>query len=132
MDEMLTHIRNLEAARFSAMREDDLDALNALLDDNLVYIHSNGRIDGKAEYLETLRQGAIKYEAIQIKSDRHQMSEGSAILVQSVIATMRVGLGAEPMTRHLVLLSVWRSNSGGRWKLVAMQSTVDSHDTSVA
>jgi hypothetical protein len=36
-------------------------ALKVLLDDDLIYVHSNGRIDGKAEYLETLRQGTIHY-----------------------------------------------------------------------
>jgi ketosteroid isomerase-like protein len=128
MDDILKHIRNLETARFSAMKEGDVAALKVLLDDDLIYVHSNGRIDGKAEYLETLRQGTIHYEAIQVKGDRHQISKDSAVLVQSLIATMRVGVGAELVTRHMVLMSVWGSNSTGHWTLRAMQSTADTHD----
>jgi len=132
MDDVLKHIRGLEAARFSAMKEGDLDELDAILDDNLIYVHSNGRIDSKAEYLETLRQGAIHYEAIEVKGDRYRIGKDSAVLVQSVIATMRVGVGRELITRDMVLMSVWRCNSTGRWTLGAVQSTVDTNDTRVA
>lgn len=132
MSDILTTIRDLERARFSAMKEGDLAALNVLLDDNLIYVHSNGHIDGKAAYLETLRQGAIHYETIEIKEDRHQISKDSAVLVQSVIATMRVGVGAELVTRRMVLMSVWGSNSTGHWTLRAMQSTADTQDMRVA
>ena len=132
MDDILKHIRGLEAARFSAMKEGNLDALDAILDDNLIYVHSSGRIDNKAEYLETLRQGAIHYEAIEVKRDRHRIGKDSAVLVQSVIATMRIGIGSELITRDIVLMSVWRCNSTGRWTLGAMQSTVDTNDARVA
>jgi hypothetical protein len=40
---MLEHIRSPERARFAAMMSGDLTALSALLDDDLIYIHSNGR-----------------------------------------------------------------------------------------
>jgi hypothetical protein len=132
MDDILKHIRGLEAARFSAMKEANLDELDAILDDNLIYVHSNGHIDSKAEYLETLRQGTVHYEEIEIKGDHHQIGNDSAVMVLSVIATMRVGVGGELITRAMVLMSVWRCNSTGRWTLGAMQSTVDTDDTRVA
>jgi ketosteroid isomerase-like protein len=53
---MLEHIRSLERARFSAMMSGDLTALSALLDDDLIYVHSNGEADSKDEYVERLRQ----------------------------------------------------------------------------
>jgi uncharacterized protein DUF4440 len=123
---MLDHIRNLEAARFSAMKAGDLDTLAILLDTELIYVHSNGRVDDREAYLDSLRQGVIGYESIEVMSERHWTSADAIVLTQSVAARMRVGVGAEPVNRNAVLTSVWRRNPGRDWTLVAMQSTADT------
>jgi ketosteroid isomerase-like protein len=119
---MLEHIRSLERARFSAMMSGDLTALSALLDDDLIYVHSNGQADGKGEYLESLRQGRITYEKISVTGDRHWQTKDCFVLVQSVSARMRLGVGTEPVDRSLTIMSVWRQAPNG-WRLIAMQST---------
>ena len=119
---MLDEIRSLERARLKAMISGDLAALAALLDDDLIYIHSNGQADGKNEYLDSLRQGRITYEDISVTSDRHWHAEGCFVLVQFVSARMRIGVGAEPVERSLTIISVWRPSLSG-WRLIAMQST---------
>jgi hypothetical protein len=122
METMLDQIRIKEQTRFSAMIARDLDALSELLDDDLIYVHSNGKADTKSEYLESLRQGSIVYEAVQVLSDRHWQGKESFVLLQSLAARMRLGVGAEPLERKLTIMSVWRLTTSG-WKLVAMQST---------
>jgi hypothetical protein len=122
METMLDQIRAKEQARFSAMISKDLAALADLLDDGLIYVHSNGKADTKSEYLESLRQGNIVYDAVQILSDRHWQGIESFVLVQSLAVRMRSGAGAESVDRKLTIMSVWRSTPSG-WKLVAMQST---------
>jgi hypothetical protein len=119
---MLDEIRSLERARFEAMISNDLTSLAALLDDDLIYIHSNGQADGKKEYLDSLRHGRITYEDISVISDRHWQAEGCFVLVQFLSATMRLGVGAEPVNRSLTIMSVWRPLRSG-WRLIAMQST---------
>jgi ketosteroid isomerase-like protein len=119
---MLEHIRSLERARFSAMMSGDLAALSALLDDDLIYVHSNGQADGKGEYIESLRQGRITYDEISVADDRYWQAEGCFVLVQSVRARMRLGVEAEPVDRRLTIMSVWRQAPAG-WRLIAMQST---------
>jgi hypothetical protein len=119
---MLEEIRLLERARFKAMISGDLTALSALLDDDLIYIHSNGRSDCKEEYLESLRQGRITYEEISVTSDQHWQAEACFVLVQFVSARMRLETGADPVERSLTIISVWRQAPAG-WRLVAMQST---------
>jgi ketosteroid isomerase-like protein len=119
---MLENIRSLERARFAAMISNDLSALSTLLDDDLIYVHSNGQADGKDAYLGSLRQGRITYDDISVTSDRHWQAEGCFVLVQFVSATMRIGAGAEPVERSLTIMSVWRQSPAG-WRLIAMQST---------
>lgn len=119
---MLEDIRSLERARFAAMISRDLTALAALLDDELMYIHSNGQADSKEEYLESLRQHRFSYEDISVTSDRHWQADGCFILVQYISARMKFEAGAEPLERSVTTMSVWRKHPTG-WRLLAMQST---------
>ena len=119
---MLEEIRSLERTRFAAMISGDLTALSALLDDNLIYVHSNGRADSKNEYLDSLRQGQIGYLDISVDSDRHWQADGCFVLMQFVSARMRLEVEAEPVERSLTIMSVWRHAPSG-WRLIAMQST---------
>jgi hypothetical protein len=123
---MLEQIRSLERARFSAMMSGDLTTLSALLDDDLIYVHSNGEADSKDEYIESLRQGRITYDEISVTADRCWQAGGCFVLVQFVSARMRLGVGAEPVERSLTIMSVWRQAPAG-WRLIAMQSTA-RHD----
>jgi hypothetical protein len=121
LSDALMQIREKEQARFAAMIAGDLSALSQLLDDELVYVHSSGKVDSKSEYLETLRSGSIAYESIEVIRDHHRHGEESFILVQSLSAKMRLAVGAEPVMRKLSIMSVWRETVSG-WKLVAMHS----------
>jgi ketosteroid isomerase-like protein len=123
---MLEHIRVLEKARFSAMMSGNLTALSELLDDDLIYVHSNGLADGKDEYLESLRQGRIAYDEISVIGDHHWQAGGCFVLVQFIHARIRLRVEAEPEDRWLTIMSVWRKGPAG-WRLIAMQSTA-RHD----
>ena len=46
-----------DAGRVKALLENDFVALEALLGDDLTYVHSNGHLDTKASYIEGLRSG---------------------------------------------------------------------------
>lgn len=124
MSGMLEHIRTLERARFSAMIARDLDALSALLDDELIYVHSSGQSDRKDAYLKSLQLGQFTYEGIEVLGDRHWQGEECFVIMQSLLARMRIG-GAEPVERRLTTTSVWHQASG-EWRLIAMQSTAVS------
>ena len=53
----------LEDQRFRAMVTPDLTALAALLADDLRFVHSNGVVEDKAEFLRKLRMGERRYLA---------------------------------------------------------------------
>jgi ketosteroid isomerase-like protein len=112
-------IERLEEARLAATRAGDVDALAALLDDDLLYVHSTGNGDTKASYLAGLRSGHVVYEALEA-SERRIVAKVATAAVFYVMKA-RVRIGAE--TRHLDtrVLAVWGRVDAG-WKLVALSS----------
>ena len=63
-----------EEARFAAMSRNDLSALEGLLEDDLHYVHANGMIEDKAEFLRKIRSGERLYRrfASRSRETRHE------------------------------------------------------------
>ena len=60
----LEDIEPVERARSSAMTHRDLQALQSMLADDLIYCHANGRCENKAQLLESLQSSGIGYRAV--------------------------------------------------------------------
>ena len=56
-------ILGLEDRRFQAMTANDLVTLDSLIADDLRFVHSNGTVEDKAEFLRKLRAGERRYLA---------------------------------------------------------------------
>ena len=52
-------INDLEDRRYAAMVEADLDTLDDLLSDDVIYTHSDASVDTKTSYLDMLRSGKL-------------------------------------------------------------------------
>ena len=50
-----------EDERYAAQLQSDVNALDRLLADDLVYIHSNAQVDSKQAFIDSLRSGVVKY-----------------------------------------------------------------------
>lgn len=63
-----------EEARFAAMSSSDLNALESLLEDDLHYVHANGMVEDKAEFLRKIRSGERRYRrfAARSRQSRHE------------------------------------------------------------
>ncbi len=57
-------VKALELKRFDAMQQNDFSALEGLLADDMIYTHSSGQADTKAQFLEALRTGKSRYVKI--------------------------------------------------------------------
>ena len=51
-------INDLEDRRYAAMVDADLDTLDDLLADDVIYTHSDASVDTKTSYLDMLRSGS--------------------------------------------------------------------------
>jgi hypothetical protein len=113
-------IADMERRRYEAMRQADIAVLREVLDDLLVYAHSNSVTDDKESYLAKVQAGYFRYESIAI--------EEQGTLVLSDVALLRgrmraVGLlNGSPLTLDNRFLAVVR-NSGGQWRLLSYQPT---------
>lgn len=110
----------VNAARFKAMVREDLPGLDTLLAPELTYIHSDGGLESKTEFLATLRTGRLRYQAIA-PSDLEARLYGSAGLVTGR-SRMRVKAGSQVLQFSIRFMALYR-RSGERWVLVAWQAT---------
>jgi len=109
-----------EEARGAALRHGDAAALAALLSDELRYVHSNGRLESKAEILAGLSEKRVAYE-------RYVVSEIHAAPVAPGVVVLNGRIDQRKLTRGqwgdalLFFHSVWRDEAG-QWRLISMHT----------
>jgi hypothetical protein len=108
------------SARFTAMVRGDLTALDTLLGPELSYIHSDGVLESKAQFLATLRTGRLRYQAIE-PGDLKTRLYGD---VGVVTGRSRMGViaGSELLQFSVRFTAIYR-HTAKSWVLVAWQAT---------
>ena len=117
----LNDVRALERTRMSAMVKGEFDSISRYLDDDLIYIHSNGMTDSKTSYLRSLNQGRYVYESIEVFEERHAEDPNFIVLTQTLEVRIRTDAGPA-QARQVLATSAWRRRAG-EWKLIVMQAT---------
>ena len=120
-DTTIALIRELEDQRYAAMVASDLDALDRLLSDRLVYAHSNAERDSKASYLDRVRNGTFVYEGIQHPEEKIILADGAAVVLGTMIA--KAYWSGELRTLRNGACAVWAKEEDGQWRLIAYQPT---------
>ena len=113
-------VRAAEARRFAAMVQVDTAALSGLLADDLTYTHSTGQVENKAQFLETLSSGKLRYLAIEPSEVVVRIYGDTAILTGR--SMMKVKTGEQEMTLPIRFTDVW-VRKGGQWRMAVWQST---------
>jgi ketosteroid isomerase-like protein len=113
-------VEQVERRRFAAMVAQDIAALEPLLADDLTYGHSNGESQNKAQFLETIRGGRLRYEAIGVQGLNVRQYGNVAIVTGQILISGRAGTEAVMLNLRYTDAYV---NRDGRWQLVAWQST---------
>jgi len=119
-------VLQVEQARVRALLAADAAALELLLADDLLFVHVSGWAQTKQEYVESIRRGALKYEAIEHRNVRVRIYGEAAVL------TGRSALKVRSERRQGQLLDVDNlftavyTKTGGRWQLAVWQSTRSS------
>lgn len=98
----------------------DRKGLEAVIDPNCLYSHSNGRLETGAEQIEATLKGTPKYTALEV-SQSTVREYGSTAIVRSNMA-IKVDNNGAANSLKLNVLTVW-AKQGGAWKMVARQST---------
>jgi hypothetical protein len=100
-----------------AMAESDQASLDKLAEEELLYSHSSGRVENKAEFVATLVGPKSGFSAISVSDQTVNVVEDIA-LVRHKFSGTRKGDGNK---MNLAVLTVWRER-GGQWRLLARQA----------
>ena len=116
-------------ARLAAMMAGDGAALGRLMSDELRFVHSDGRIETKADYVKNMMAGDTAYaDAKTSEVETIQITPDSVAVLG--VQQMRKKLGATWSDITLRYLAVWR-NEAGTWRMVAWQSARPSGNSVV-
>src|SRR5580704_13107046 len=107
--------------RYEAMQKKDMAALDRLHGDGLVFINTKGRMLNKAEYLEEIRSGALKFLSVETDDYTFCIYGDTAIMsgrAKSVVEYHGV-VNKKPRRFTSVFIKMH-----GQWVLVAHQATL--------
>lgn len=99
-------ILEVEESRVQALITKDLAYLATILGDDLTYIHSNGKVDGKAEVLAKLGTD-FRYEEIRRGELAVRSYGDTAVLTGSMDVRFISSAGAASQSMSAMLTQVW-------------------------
>ena len=119
-DQTEAEVLSADDRRFEAMRKEDWPALEAVLADDLTYVHSTARLETKAEHVGNLKAGKPHYRGIAPR-DRKVRVHGGVGVVNGV-SEMHVENAGKEQRFTVRYLAVY-AKAGNAWRMIAWQST---------
>jgi len=113
-------VLNVDAVYQAAVLHADVRALDAILADDILIVHSDGGTDNKKNFLDAISSGRLKmrsFERNQVEIRVH----GSIVLLLSETRKIFDYQG-RPGEDHDTSVVTY-VKQGGRWRIVAMQNT---------
>lgn len=108
-------------ARYEAMAKLDMAALDRLHGDEFIFVNTKGKMLNKAEYLEEIRSGALKF--MSVNTDDYHFSIYGDTVVMNGRATSVVEYHGVVNKQPRRFTSVFVKMQG-QWRLVAHQATL--------
>ena len=124
MSDTIAAIERLEDERCAAMLTKDVEMLDRLLHDDLVYMHSTGVADTKASYIAGLRDRVWDYSRIDRSEQTVRVHETLALVFSRL--SISIAVRGVPKELDNRALAVWVP-ADGTWRLVAVQSGAILH-----
>ena len=103
-----------------ALVKQDVPALKALYADDLVYVHSGGNRETKAEFIRRVETGGLKYESLELV-DPNVRVYGNVAVVNGMF-DVRVMSDGSPINTRVVYIHVY-TRQADAWRMVAHQTT---------
>ena len=112
-------VKAAEQKRFDVTVKGDYKALDAILADDLIYVHSNGNVDNEKTFLEGLTSGRSKYKSIESLEIKARELGGLVF----IDGRAKVLVESNGQTNDLLLtyLDVWAKRNG-TWQMVHWHS----------
>jgi hypothetical protein len=118
-DARLAELKVAEGARFQANVDAGAEALGRLLDDGLEYVHSNGEVNTKKEFIDSLTSGKRDYVATTFEIKSARILGDVAILVGTAKVTVADHGKSLDLDLGYTDIWVWKDK---RWQMTAWRS----------
>jgi len=108
-----------EKQRFAAQVGKDYATLETVLADDLVYTHSNGNQDDKQSYIQSIKDGKSRYDAIDVQDMKVRLYGNTAVV--NGVCLIKATSNGETINTRLRYTDVY-VKKGRQWQMVAWQS----------
>jgi hypothetical protein len=109
-------VLDLSKKKFGWMIRQRFDSLQAVLDERLVFVHSNGWTEKGTEFVDDIKSGKLKYVNIEVQESSARVYETTAIVLGK--GKFTVVLEGKPLDINLYYTEVYiRKN--GKWLLAS-------------
>ncbi len=109
-----------DEARYQALYAQDIAALEAMLIDDYVHTHANGKVDDKAAFLASIR--AAKYRFVKAERTDQKIRIANTVIVLNGKTKTTIEMGGEMKVMNNAFVTVWTAAESGL-KLVHWQAT---------
>ena len=116
-------VLRVEQARIRALLAAAAGALEPLLADDLLFVHVSGWSQNKKEYVESIRRGELKYEAIEPSAVHARVYGDAVVLTGRNAIKVRSERRQGQLLEAQILFTAVYVKSAGRWQLAVWQST---------
>ncbi len=103
----------------------DTAAIGKLMADDAIFVHGSALVQTKAQYLDAITKGAMKFITYDSTDSKVVFFNGGAVIsmLTDVALAPRSGApGAQPFKVHMRVSSVWIAKPAG-WQLILIQGT---------
>lgn len=111
---------SLHKQKFGWFIEKKTDSLKLLLDDNVIYIHSAGLMEGKTEVIESIQSGKVVYQKIDVEEAKARFY-GETGIITGVARFVGINNG-KPFDLSITYTEVY-FRVKKQWKLVSRHAS---------
>jgi uncharacterized protein (TIGR02246 family) len=116
-------ISRLDASRVDALVKADFKALDQLFADDMVYVHSAGKIDTKKPYMATLTSGNLVYASVRYDPPAQVLVAGPDTAIVTGRANLEIKNKAGQLTKRVLTTTTVYVRRAAGWKVVSYQAT---------
>lgn len=113
IESIIAQVYAVEDQRFRAMASNDVEALERLLPDDLHYVHANGAVEGKPEFIRKIASGERRYRRFEAV-EREARYEGEFTFVFGEVA-VEVDRAAGRLQNTITYTGIYRNTPEPRF-----------------
>ncbi|WP_265448021.1 nuclear transport factor 2 family protein [Flexivirga meconopsidis] len=113
-------VLDLDTLRYQAMENADVDTLEALLADDVMYSHTNGQMDDKAAFLDKVRTGFFDFLGFDNGEPTVRVREDVVLVLRRMRGSVILAGEQRQLDNATLTVWVWRDDA---WRVLANQST---------